>query len=293
MATKTYKSGEILTELSKQGKLPVIPDTLREFELAWRDPHKHITELGAIVARDANISQRLINTANSVMFRGDTNVETTSAAISRLGVIEVRNIVHAVSLHDAFTSPYVDPKKFWRHSITSAFAARKIADYMKQRFQWKVDAQVAFLSGLIHEAGMVLMTRFFKSDYERLVANANHFDSILTNENKILRMTHSVIGAALLHQWHLPTEIVMGAAGHHHPERLQPEHYQIGYITALAEGAAWLLGESNGFFPYNPDQTSALLIQTLEREKLTLDHLRLLADQAKQDSEASSMLGMF
>lgn len=156
------KSGDVLEGLHKQGRLPVIPDTLREFEFAWRDPHKHMTELGAIVAANPEISKRIINTANSVLHRGDTNVDNAAQAVGRLGVIETRNVVHAVSLHDAFTSPYIDAKKFWRHSITSAFSGRKIAEYMNKRFKWEVDPQMAFLAGLVHEAGVVLMARFLK-----------------------------------------------------------------------------------------------------------------------------------
>jgi HD-like signal output (HDOD) protein len=290
---KPMKSGEVLAELHKQGRLPVIPDTLREFELAWRDPHKHMTELGAIVAANSEISKRIINTANSVLHRGDSNVETAAQAVARLGVIETRNVVHAVSLHDAFSNPHIDAKKFWRHSISSAFAARKIAEYMNKRFKWEVDPQMAFLAALVHEAGVVLMARFFKNDYGAVRDAANSLDEFLELENKTLHMTHAVLGAALFQQWHLPSEIVMGVAGHHHPARLHEDHYRIAYVTCLAEGAAWLLGESNGFFSHNPDQTSASLIENLEREKLTRDHLLFLAKQAREDSESSSMLSMF
>jgi HD-like signal output (HDOD) protein len=290
---KPIKSGELLAELNKQGRLPVIPDTLRAFEMAWRDPHKHMTELGAIIEGNADISKRIVNTANSVMHRGDSNADTVSQAVARLGVIESRNVVHAVSLHDAFTSPYIDPKKFWRHSITSAFASRKVAEYMNKRFKWQVDPQLAFLSGLVHEAGVVLMTRFFKNEYVAVRDNSHNLDDFLALEHKTLHMTHAVLGAALFQQWQLPAQIVMGVAGHHHPARVHADHYQIAYVTCLGEGAAWLLGEGNGFFPPNPDHTSALLIENLERERLTIDHLLFLAKQARSDSDASNMLGMF
>lgn len=287
------KSGDVLEGLHRKGRLPVISDTLREFELAWRDPHKHITELSGIATANPEISKRIIDTANSVFHRGDTNVGNAAQAIGRLGVIETRNVVHAVSLHHAFTSRHIDAKKFWRHSITSAFAARKIAEYMVKRFKWEIDPQMAFLVGLVHEAGVVLMARFFRNDYEEIRDKAHSLDEFLELENKTLHMSHSVLGAALFQHWHLPSEIVMGTAGHHHPERVHADHYQIAYVTCLAEGAAWLLGESNGFFPAHPDQMSPALIENLERERLTRDHLLFLAKEARKDSESSSMLGMF
>lgn len=290
---KPMKCGEVLAELHKQGRFPVIPDTLQRFESVWRDPHKHMTELGVIITENAEISKRIINTANSVMHRGDVNIENASQAIGRLGVIEARNVVHAVSLHDAFTSPYVDPKKFWRHSITSAFAARKIAEYMIKRFKWEIDPQLAFLAGLVHDAGIILMSRFFRADYEAVRDAAHSLDEFITLENQTLHMTHSILGAALFQHWHLPSEIIMGVAGHHNPSRVHADHYQIAYVTCLAEGAAWLLNESNGFFPSHPDKTSATLIENLKLERLTMDHLKFLAKQAQDDSESSSMICMF
>jgi putative nucleotidyltransferase with HDIG domain len=290
---KPMKSSEILAELHKQGRLPVIPDTLREFEMTWREPHKHMTELGEIISANPAISKRMINTANSVLHRGDSNVDNAMMAMTRLGVIEARNVVHAASLYDAFNSPFVDPKKFWRHSITSAFAARKIAEYMEKRFKWTVDPQMAFLAALVHDAGVILMARFFKEEYEAIRDSSPTLDEFLARENKMLHMTHSILGAALFQHWHLPTEIVMGVAGHHHPERVHADHYQIAYVTCLAEGASWLLGESNGFFPSNLEQTSTHLIENLEKERLTRDHLLFLAKQARADSESSSMLCMF
>jgi hypothetical protein len=54
---RAYKSGEILADLDKIGRLPVIPDTLREFELAWRDPHKGISKnLASLVFSVPNFS---------------------------------------------------------------------------------------------------------------------------------------------------------------------------------------------------------------------------------------------
>lgn len=293
MAHKIYKSSEILEGLREIGRLPSIPDTLRRFEAAWQDPHKHMIELGNIIASDDKISKRLINTANSVLNRGDANVETTAAAVGRLGVIEARNVVHAVSLHEAFHSPRIDPRKFWRHSITAAFAARNIALYMKQRFKWQVDEQLAFLAGLVHEAGTILMMRFFKNEYELVNDHAQSLDDWLHLEQKQLHMSHAVLGAALFQEWQFPPEIIMAVAGHHHPQRVKPEYYQITYVTCLAEGAAWLINEGNGLRDPNPDQTPQYLLDNLEREKLTRDHLAYLAKKAQDESESSSMLGMF
>jgi putative nucleotidyltransferase with HDIG domain len=287
------KSGDILSELKRLNRLPEIPHTLRLFEDAWKNPTKHIQELAAIVEADASISKRVMDTANSVLYRGDTNVTSVTNAVGRLGVIETRNIVHAISLHSTFTSPLIDARKFWRHSITAAFAAKKIAEYMNNRFKWQVDPAIAFLAGLLHEAGSVLMARFFMREYEILREKSNSLDDFTDNESKLLKMSHAVLGAALFKSWDLPHEVIMAVAGHHHPARIHEEYYQVAYVTCLAEGACWLIGEGNGFIEADINQTSQHLLVNLEKHRLTRDHLAFLAKQAQADSESSNMLGMF
>ncbi len=287
------KSGDILTELKRLNRLPEIPHTLSLFEAAWKNPTKHIQELANIVEADTAISQRIMDTANSILFRGDGKVLTISNAVTRLGIIETRNIVHAISLHSTFTSPLIDARKFWRHSITAAFAAKKIAEYMNNRFKWQVDPAMAFLAGLLHEAGSVLMARFFLRDFEIVREQSSTFDAFIDNESKLLHMNHAVLGAALFKSWDLPHEVIMAVAGHHHPARIHADHYPIAYVTCLAEGACWLIGEGNGFVEANINQTSQHLLEQLEKHRLTRDHLAFLAKQAQADSESSNMLGMF
>lgn len=287
------KSSDILIELKKRNHLPQIPQTLRQFEDAWKSPTKHIQELSAIVEADAAISKRVMDTANSVLYRGDTNVTSLTNAVGRLGVIETRNIVHAISLHSTFTSHLIDARKFWRHSITAAFSAKHIAEYLNGRYKWQVDPNLAFLAGLLHEAGSVLMARYFQRNYEVVKENSHNLDDFIEKEPKLLHMSHTVLGAALFKSWDLPHEIIMAVAGHHHPMRIQTDYYRIAYVTCLAEGACWLIGEGNGFLEADINQTSTHLIEHLEREKLTRDHLAFLAKRAQADSESSNMLGMF
>lgn len=287
------KSSEILTALKQSNRLPLIPGTLTQFEDAWKSPTKHIQELSAIVEANAEVSKRVMDTANSVLFRGDTNVTSVANAVSRLGVIETRNIVHAISLHSTFTSPLIDARKFWRHSITAAFAGKHIAEYLNNRYKWQVDPAMAFLAGLLHEAGSVLMARYFQRNYEVVKENSQNLDEFIEKESKLLHMNHAVLGAALFKSWDLPHDVIMAVAGHHHPVRIHEDHYRIAYVTCLAEGSCWLIGEGNGFIEADINQTSTALLEHLAREKLTREHLAFLAKRAQADSESSNMLGMF
>lgn len=287
------KSADILAELKMANKLPIIPDTLKEFEAAWSNPGVHLNDLVVIVEKNAEITQRIINSANSPIYKASENVTEIGAAVGRLGMTETRSIVHAVSLHKTFQAHHIEPRQFWRHSILTAYCARHIAAYMKSKLKWDVNPNLAFLAGLLHEVGIIMMWRYFERRYDEVRDQSRGFDQFVDNEHGMLHMTHSVLGAAILHEWHFPAEIIMAIAGHHHPERLTGDHYKMAYVVCLAEASAWLTGEGNGFYPANVGQTSQHLLTHLAREGVHKDQLMPIALKAREDANASGMLTMF
>jgi putative nucleotidyltransferase with HDIG domain len=290
---KPSKTQDILLWLEGHGQLPDMPQTLHRFESKWRRPHQHLGELSKILADDTRIARRLIDTANSVLHRGNSNCTSIEQAINRLGMIEARNVVHAVSLHQIFHHRCIDAKQFWRHSIISAFTAKKIADYANKRFNWQVDEQDAFLAGLLHEAGLVLMLRFFYEDYPEMVDAAPSVCSWIDAEQRVFQMSHAVLGAALFKSWHFPDNIVLAIAGHHNPLRLPEKQQCLATITHFAEAATLFIGQSNGMVSALPEHLCTTTESLLNRHRLSVDQLNFLGEQGRQDAESSSMLRMF
>lgn len=288
------KSSQILLDLERRNRLPEMPETLSQFEAEWHNPNKHINELSRIVEQDKAISRRILNVANSILYRGDNEVKVVAQAVTRLGMIETRNIVHAFSLHSTFTSALINPRQFWRHSIHAAFAAKRLADYLNQEKSWSVNPANAFLAGLLHDAGSILMARHYMRQYEIVKEESTSLDQFIDNESRLLHMNHAILGAALFKTWKFPEEVIMAIAGHHHPERIPEKYYPIAYVTSLSEAASWLHGDSNGFFkPTEPITDSQFILTNLERENLSLSFLTDLSSLAANDSESCSMLSIF
>lgn len=289
---RVTKTHDILSWLKQHDQLPEMPDTLHQFETLWQQPNHHLGELGKVLEADSRISTRLIEIANSVLHRGDSNSTSVAHAVHRIGMIEARNVVHAVSLHQLFYHRCIDAKQFWRHSIISAFTAKKIVEYGIRRFKWEVNKHDAFLAALLHEAGLILMFRYYK-EFPLLLENCPNMERWIEAEARLFHMNHAVLGAALFKTWHLPEHIVLAIATHHHPRRLPKNKQLLSVITHLAEAATLYIGQDNGMMTVEPEQLSLTTLELLENYRISIDQLNYLGEQGREEAESSSMLRMF
>jgi HD-like signal output (HDOD) protein len=110
-----------------------------------------LAQIADAAAADAALAAALLRIANSPVYRGDGPPHTTLLrAVNRLGARAVSSLALAAGLGGAATSPgpLADVKyRVWRRSITCALAAQRFGPARG------IDAEVAFLSGLLHGFG--------------------------------------------------------------------------------------------------------------------------------------------
>ena len=143
-----------------QGKisLPVLPQISREIEDVMSRPSSGTEELAGIIEKDAVISVKLINTANSALYKGVDKVQDLRTAIARLGAKEIQSIVSAIAHRNLYESKNKLfkglLKKLWLHSLCCAYCCRAISVKLSDRDSGKV-----FLMGLTHDIGSVLLLK--------------------------------------------------------------------------------------------------------------------------------------
>lgn len=149
-----------LTDLSKQldalverGELVVPPYPAAAMRLrALIESEKYgLSQIADAAAADAALAAALLRIANSAVYRGDGPPLTTLLrAVNRLGARAVSSLALAAGVGSAATTPgpLADVKyRVWRRSITCALAAQRFGPGRG------VDAEVAFLAGLLHGFG--------------------------------------------------------------------------------------------------------------------------------------------
>lgn len=242
-------SSMVLRSLHERKALPVFPAVITRLDEALAQENVNVDQVVAIVAADMVIASRIMRAASSVRY-GMKPLKDLLDAVSRLGFAEVRAVAFAVSYTAGFMKPsHINVPTFWRHAFASAIAARELASWFLRMKQQRVcDAPTAFLLGLSHEVGVLLLDLFNPNEFEQVLAAVTQEEQSIL-EQRTLGTTHAIIGAALLKQWGFADYMAMAVAAHHFPGRLQPELQPLADVVLFAEYIAAKLGFTNGVYP--------------------------------------------
>ena len=136
-------------------QLPPLPEVAMRVQEILSSEIADTKELDRLISEDQAIVAALLRLANSAAFGGLRQVEDLSTAIQRIGLRQVGALVTGLSLKGHFNQGTGIKKELfevlWDHAVTSAFAARAIARTVG------FDSEKAFLAGLLHDCGMVLV----------------------------------------------------------------------------------------------------------------------------------------
>jgi len=144
---------------SSELRLPVYSAVASELQSAVANPACSIDRIESLLMQDMGLSSHVLRIANSSFYAGLGKAKTVTAAIHRLGLKQVVDIAVMCSQREHFRSGdtlvagYVE--RLWRHSVNAAFGARWIAE----RGGFRDQASEAFLAGLFHDIGTLLLLK--------------------------------------------------------------------------------------------------------------------------------------
>jgi len=195
-------------------KLPSLPQTLIELIDKCNSKDRDLRELGAIVARDASISARILQLSNSAFIGARNKFTDIEQAVIYLGIDTVRNLAISVSVHETFGSAEsyndIDIAGFWYHSFLTAVLAKSLSEAIRYP-----DTAEAYLTGLLHDVGKLLIYTSFPDRYPALLAQECSGDMLPILERGNLSVTHQEASSLLVSQWKLDQSITDAVYSHH------------------------------------------------------------------------------
>ena len=168
-----------------------------------------------------------------------------SEAIALLGYKNVSNIVLAATVYsvmDKGLSGYaLDRGELWRHSLTVAYASRYIAQVTK-----KVSPEEAYVGGLLHDVGKVVLNDYVRFGYGIIVKMVEEEQIPFTEaEFRVLGFDHAMVGEILVERWDLPKGYQCAVAYHHKPNELPEEFAEFQPlldVVSVANSMCLMLG---------------------------------------------------
>ncbi len=223
----------IVTRLKMIKHIPSLPAVVMRLQQEIEREDSDAGAIARIVSEDPAIALKVLSVANSVIYSRGAEIVDVQQAVSRLGITELRNVIYAIAVLRLMPDlPHIDYVRFWRHSISVAYAASAITRFCSEESGAR-DASVtgfAFIAGLLHDLGILILDQFFPDQYEIVLAMAgrNTEDSagadasrealaLHTAEEKYLGISHGEVGGIILQRWGLPDSLVEAVTCHHDP----------------------------------------------------------------------------
>lgn len=211
---KKERTQKVLTNVIN---LPVIPKVMFETIKLLDNPYTSAGELNRVISKDQSLLTKVLTIANSPLYGLQRKVTTIEYAILVLGYKELRNIISALSVAEAFrnkSDKYLNTKEFMLHSYITGSACKRLASDIGFN-----NAGEAFITGFLHDIGISLIHRYMHSSFITINEIAiNGEKTYWEAEKEVLGMTHEEIGHCILNQWNFPKEITEPILYHHSNE---------------------------------------------------------------------------
>jgi putative nucleotidyltransferase with HDIG domain len=200
--------------LSTVDKLPPLPHTLVRLLEICNDPETDIQTVGKTVSRDAPLSAKILQLANSAFLGSRTTFTSIEQAVTFLGIDSVRSLAVSVSVQETFQQNKAGPldlSEFWYHSLLTALIAKNLAE----GYGYPHPAE-PYLAGLLHDIGKCIFNQFSPEKFKELETD-NHPDQLTERENHVFGVSHQEVGAILAARWKLDEKITLAIRQHHSP----------------------------------------------------------------------------
>jgi len=231
-ATGTEILAHVRAAAGGQLQLPSVPRVVRRLISQLRDPAASVVELVDELEQEPQLAARTLRIANSPYYCGRRSLASLRDAVAIIGMNTLRTLVISGGLEAVFVAvPGVNLRQFWLDATITAKAARSLARLAGG------DAEAAFLAGLLHNVGHLILCQAFADTLPRALAGARSARGreLAAVEREACGMDHAQVGAAWLDELGFPASI-LDAVAHHLDSDVAPG--TLAPVLALATQVA-------------------------------------------------------
>ena len=182
---------------------------------------------------DAALAMRIMRTVNSSYYSLQNKVGDLKLAITLLGFKEIRNLAMTAYVAQLFKkgagyAPYTR-EGLWNHLIAVGTVSRMIAQATR-----KVPPREAYLAGLLHDLGLILIDQYLHQPFCQVVDGLNPETPLCDVEREVLGFDHAQLGEFVALNWNLPDHLIACIRYHHEPLIYDGPHREMVATVSLA-----------------------------------------------------------
>jgi HD-like signal output (HDOD) protein/signal transduction histidine kinase len=214
--TAVKNSRDIFARLKRSRNLPTLPQVLLKLMNACNDENCTPQRLSEIIFADPSLSAKVLQLVNSAYVGLREKVGSLDKAVVYLGTDTVKNIAISASVLQVFSKTQgngvFNLPQFWWHSLMCASLARALAKETRYPAP-----EEAFLSGLLHDIGKLLLWANFRKEYAQIIREAESDPARLLAGETSVGALHCEVGAWLITRWKLNSFMADAIYYHHRP----------------------------------------------------------------------------
>lgn len=267
---ETKKLPDIRSQLKRIDKLAPLPTLMKSILELSENPKTSASKLADVIKTDMSLTAKILKIVNSAYYGFHREIGNINHAVVILGFNEIKNITLAACLIQYFPNggdKHFNRNEFWIHALGAAYTASALSVYSP-----KVIANDAFVIGLLHDFGKVVLDQHFKESFRMVIEKAVQEKRPLHEVSvELIGIDHTEIGGLVAESWNLPVPLVRAIEYHHNPSLVNRQDHEV-HIAHLANYFCHKhqIGSSGNPLPDEPNADS---LEALGFNVTDLDHI--------------------
>ncbi len=197
--------------IQKASDLKVLPAVAKKAMEVVERENASAEDLSLVIETDKALTTRVLKISNSSLYGLKNEVRDLQHAVALLGLNSVKNLVIAASTKGLHKNFGITEQMMWDHAVGASVGARMLRRGTNRNIE-----DLAFLGGLLHDVGKVIMNNEVPHAYaEVLTGVCNDGRRSIDLEQEVFGYDHQAIGAGVLLRWGFPTVMVRIVERHH------------------------------------------------------------------------------
>ncbi len=208
---------KIISKINTAIPLPCLPQVLVKLNRLCNSDAPSLEHLTRLVTMDPTLALKFLR-LETVIDPSKSAYEIIEGAVARQGPGGIKNVA-LYGLSNPLSNPLLwktdaSFNAFWHHSLHCAVLARTLSQRLLPE-----SADDAYIAGLIHDIGKLLLWANFKKDYEPLFKKSIRADSALPAENDSIGTNHCEAGWNFVRSLKIHPFIADSILYHHFPAK--------------------------------------------------------------------------
>lgn len=261
-------SQDLLTMIDDMGCTSEMPTNCEK--MISMVENEDLDALIEMIEQDPDISELLIQVAKSSIYGVMPN--TVKQAANYIGLHNLKCFLRwacVASQTKQTDTTLKQPELLWRHS----YMTNRILLFFYEAFLHKQPPESAMFAGLLHNIGLIILSRSLQKNGSLKQPNLSSNDYI-TLENGEYELSHQEIGAHFLDLWDLPFPMYEVALYHHRPTDSGIVNLELVSAVHIAQAYAWKTLDGTNHAPVKTEVFENLGITVEEFERRLARYLK-------------------